>query len=102
MKTIVRYEFNNAFFFFESPIPHHIKFIDPPHIPATGDAVHIRIEEFIDDPDVLRSFEDHTEGTVFFAERLNTIIGKEELEVVIILYEEKIFRAEFPRFFSDK
>ena len=100
MKTIVRLEFDNTSF-----IPRDytgarfVKLIDPPVIPATGDMVHLRMEEFFDDANLIRNFEDQSEGIVYYAERLNTIIGKNETEVIIVLYQEQKFRESFPRFF---
>jgi hypothetical protein len=79
MKTNVRYEFDNGSFFprdFNGS--RSIKLIDPPVIPATGDEVHIRMDEFFEDADLLSKFNDQSEGQVYYAERMNTIIGKTE------------------------
>lgn len=101
MKTTVRFEFNNASFIPRDYIgPRCVKLIDPTIVPATGDIVHLRIEEFFDDADLIRNFEDQSEGIVYYAERLNTIIGKTEIEVIVLLYEEQTFKESFPRFFS--
>ena len=103
MKTIVRYEFDNTSFQprdFKGPCS--IKFIDPAVIPATGDKVHIRMEEFFDDAELISNFEEHSEGQVYYAERMNTIIGKNEVEVVIVLFEEAVFRRYFPHFFASE
>lgn len=101
MKTIVRYEFDNASFIPREYVgARYVKLVDPPVIPATGDMVHIRMEEFFEDADLIRNFEDQSEGIVYYAERLNTIIGKNETEVIIVLYQEQIFHELFPRFFS--
>jgi hypothetical protein len=101
MKTIVRYEFDRTDFFIKPEIPRFIKLIDPPVIPSTGDAVHLRLEEFIDDADFLRFFEDQTEGITFYAERSLTIVGKNEIEVIIVLHDEVNFKIFFPQFFSE-
>ena len=100
MKTIVRYEFDNATFFpRDFSGARSIKLIDPPVIPATGDKVHIRMEEFFEDADLLNNFSDQSEGQVYYAERMNTIIGKNETEVIVVLFEEAIFKQQFPYFF---
>jgi hypothetical protein len=101
MKTNVRYEFDNGSFFprdFNGS--RSIKLIDPPVIPATGDKVHIRMEEFFEDADLLSKFNDQSEGQVYYAERMNTIIGKTETEVIVVLFEEAVFKQQFPYFFS--
>src|ERR1700754_1506067 len=101
MKAIVRYEFDNTSFQprdFKGPSS--IKLIDPPHIPATGDKVHIRVEEFFDDYELISNWEEQSEGQVYYAERLNTIIGKNEIEVIVVLYEEAVFKKYFPQFFT--
>jgi hypothetical protein len=101
MKTIVRYDFDNGSFFprdFNGS--RSVKFIDPAVIPSTGDKVHIRMEEFFDDADLLGNFNDQSEGQVYYAERINTIIGKNETEVIIVLFEEAVFKQLFPYFFS--
>lgn len=103
MKAIVRYEFNNQSFFPENfQGEKSIKLFDPPIIPATGDSVHINMKEFFDDAELLLNYEAHCEGQVFFSERLNTIVGKNEIEVVIVLFEEIVFQKYFPRFFRDE
>ena len=101
MKAILRYEFDNHSFF-----PRHytglrsVKFTDPVVIPATGDKVHIRMEELFDDADLISAFEEYSDGLVYFAERVVTIVGKNETEVVVVLYEEPVFREHFSRFFA--
>src|ERR1700744_5971471 len=99
MNAIVRYEFDNTSFVpKETSRPLFIKLSNPPVIPATGDTVHIRVEEFFDDADLISAFEEHSEGIVYYAERLNTIIGKNEIEVIIVLHEEVNFKRFFPQF----
>jgi hypothetical protein len=100
MKTILRFEFDNTGFLpRDHKGPWSIKFTDPPVVPTTGDKVHIRMEEFLNDPDVISNFEEQSEGKVYFAERLNTIYGKNEIEVIVVLYEEATFKQFFPRYF---
>jgi hypothetical protein len=100
MKTTVRYEFDNTSFFpREFMGPRAIKFTDPSVIPVTGDQIHIRIEEFYNDHELISNYEDLSDGQVYYAERLNTIIGKETTEVIVVLYQEEVFKANFPRFF---
>lgn len=102
MKTIVRYEFDSPSFF-----PKHyqgirfVRLIDPPIVPSTGDMVTLRIEEFFDDADLIMNYKDQTEGDVYYAQRLNTIVGKDLTEVVVVLYEEADFKICFPQFFRD-
>lgn len=100
MKTILRLEFDFIFFPEDYTGPRFIKLIDPTVIPATGDIVYIRMEEFFDDAQVIRNLEDVAEGQVFYAERLNTIFGKNETEVIVVVYEEATFKEAFPRFFN--
>lgn len=101
MDTIVRFEFDSTSFFPKNYNgPWGIKLTNPPVIPATGDSVDIRIEEFFDDPELIRNYQDGADNRVFYAERLNTIIGKEQIEVIVVLYTEPIFRELFPRFFA--
>jgi hypothetical protein len=93
MKTIVRYEFDNAAFFpknFNSS--RSIKLIAPQVIPATGDKVHICMEDFFEDADLLSDFNVQSEGQVYYAERMNTIIGKKETEVIVVLFEEAVLK----------
>lgn len=101
MDTLVKFEFDSTGFF---PVGYtgtrSVKLINPPVIPATGDPEHIRIEEFFEDADLIRNFEDQSEGQVYYAERLNTIIGKDRIEVVVVLYSEATFKKFFPQFFS--
>jgi len=100
MKTIVRYEFDNTEFHprdFKGPWS--LKFIDPSVIPTTGDKVHIRMEEFYDDPELISNFEEQSEGQVYYAERSNTIVGKNEIEVIIVVFQEETFKRNFPHFF---
>ncbi|RFZ90112.1 hypothetical protein D0C36_22995 [Mucilaginibacter conchicola] len=97
MKLTVHYEYDDHRFF---PKDHRgetfIKFENPPFVPATGDKVHIRLEEFLDDPQVIQAYNDYAEGKVFYAERVHTFIGREETEVIIVLHEETEFRKAFP------
>lgn len=102
MKTILRFEFDRNFFPKGYTGPRSVKITDPPVIPATGDGVDFRIEEFFDDADVINNFKDVAEGQVLYAERLNTIFGKNETEVIVVIYEEAIFKELFPRFFEAK
>lgn len=99
MKLTVHYEYYDHSFF---PAGYHgptfIKFANPPFVPSTGDKVHLRLEEFMDDPFILKTFSEQTEGKVYYAERLHTFIGKEETEAIIILHEETEFRKSFPAF----
>lgn len=99
MKTIVRYEFDNTSFFPRSSGKTFFEQIDPPVIPATGDVVHIRLEDFFEDPELLKAYNDFTAENIFFAERVNTTIGKNEIEVIVVLYEEEAFKSQYPRFF---
>ncbi|MDB5149685.1 MAG: hypothetical protein JWQ57_3705 [Mucilaginibacter sp.] len=101
MKTIVRYEFDNHSFFPKGYTgPTSVKFTDPAVIPATGDKVYLRMEELFNDAGLISHFEEYSDGLVYFAERLNTIIGKHDTEVIIVLYEEPVFKEHFPRFFA--
>lgn len=97
MKLTVHYEFDDHRFFPKNYRGEtFIKFENPPFVPSTGDKVHIRLEEFIDDRTIIKAFNDHTEGRVFYAERLHTFIGKEETGLIIILHEEAEFKKSYP------
>lgn len=101
MKTLVRYEFDNSSFRprdFNDPLS--VKMIDPPHIPATGDHVDIKMEDFFSHAELLKNFDEQSEGQAYFAERLKTIIRKDEIEVIIVLYQEEIFKGKFPHLFA--
>jgi hypothetical protein len=55
---------------------------------------------FFDDAELLSNYEEQSEGQVYYAERLNTIIGKNEIEVIVVLFEEAVFKKCYPHFFA--
>ena len=63
MKSTIRYEFDNTNFFLRDYAgPRSIEFDDPAVIPATGDKMQIRIEEFFEYNWVVSNYEDQVEG----------------------------------------
>ncbi|QEM07196.1 hypothetical protein DIU31_028230 [Mucilaginibacter rubeus] len=100
MKTKVRFEFDTQLFYPAYNGPRNIIFENPPHIPATGDSVNFRITDFFDDKKVIKKFEALDDGNVFYAERLQAIYSKEEIEIIVVVYEEAIFKENFPQFFA--
>lgn len=98
MKTILRFEFDFQFFYPEYKGPRNIIIQDPLHIPQTGDAVNFRIQDYFEDKKVIKKYEDLNDGNVFYSQRLQTIYGIETIEVIVVLYEEKIFKSIFPQY----
>jgi predicted RNA-binding protein len=101
MKTILRFEFDFQFFYPEYNGPRNIIMENPLHIPQTGDPVNFKIKDYFDDKKVIRKFEDLEDGNVFYAQRLQTTYGKETIEVIVVIYEEKIFKEIFPQYIRD-
>lgn len=100
MKTILRFEFDQQLFNPDHQGNRNIILEDPSHVPHTGDAVDFEIREFFDDPQVIAAFQEMTEGQLLLAERLNTRYTRDQVEVLVILYREDIFKANFPHLFA--
>ncbi|MFA6082747.1 hypothetical protein [Mucilaginibacter sp.] len=100
MKTIVRFEFDTQLFYPEYEGPQNIIFENPPHIPQTGDPVNFKISDFFSDEKVIRAFEELEDGNLFYAERLQATYSREEIEVIVVVYEEAIFKGLFPHLFA--
>jgi hypothetical protein len=100
MKTLLRFEFDQQLFYPDYSGNQHIILEDPPHVPQTGDAVDFQIGEFFDDPRVIEAFQDMTEGQLLLAERLNTRYTKDQVEILVILFREDIFKENFPHLFA--
>ncbi len=100
MKTIVRFEFDSNFFYTEYIGPRNFLCENPPHIPQTGDPVNFKIVDFFKDERVIKGFEEMEENNVLYAERLQTKYSRDEIEVVVVVYEEAIFKENFPQFFA--
>jgi len=100
MKTIVRFEFDTQLFYPEYEGPRNIIFENPPHIPQTGDPVNFKITDFFTDKKVVGFFEDLDDGNLFYAERLQTIYSREQIEIIVVVYEEAIFKENFPHLFT--
>ncbi|MFA6083514.1 hypothetical protein [Mucilaginibacter sp.] len=100
MKTIVRFEFDTNFFYPEYNGPQNIIIENPPHIPQTGDPVNFKIEDFFKDKKVIKAFEDLDDGNLFYAERLQAKYSRDEIEVIVVVYQEIIFKENFPQFFA--
>ena len=73
---------------------------NPPHIPQTGDPVNFKISDFFPDKKVIAAFEEMEEGSLLYAERLQAKYSSEAIEVIVIVYEEAIFKTLFPHFFE--
>ena len=100
MKTIVRFEFDTQLFYPAYNGPRNIIFENPPHIPQTGDPVNFKITDFFEDKKVIKRFEALNEGSLFYAERLQAIYSRDEIEVIVVVYEEAIFKENFPHLFT--
>ena len=100
MKTIVRFEFDTQLFYPAYNGPRNIILENPPHIPQTGDPVNFKISDFFEDKKVIKRFEELEEGNLFYAERLQAKYSKDEIELVIVVYEEAIFKENFPHLFA--
>jgi hypothetical protein len=100
MKTIVRFEFDTQLFYPEYNGPTNVIFENPPHIPQTGDPVNFKISDFFDDKKVVKAFEELEEGNLFYAERLQAKYSRDEIEVIVVVYEETIFKENFPHLFA--
>lgn len=71
---------------------------NPVHIPQTGDAVNFTIKDYFEDRKVIRKFKDMEDGNVFYSQRLQTIYSKDSVEIIVVIYEEKIFKDLFPQY----
>ncbi|MEO3405479.1 hypothetical protein AAFN85_16330 [Mucilaginibacter sp. CAU 1740] len=100
MKMIVRFEFDSQLFYSTYSGPRNIIFENPPHIPATGDPVNFKISDFFEDKKVIRKFNSIEENNLFYAERLQAKYHKDFVEIIIVLYEEAIFKAKRPDLFA--
>jgi hypothetical protein len=100
MKTIVRFEFDTQLFYPEYNGPRNIIIENPPHVPQTGDPVNFNITDFFQDGKVIKAFEELEDGNLFYAERLQAKYSREEIEIIVVVYEEAIFKANFPQFFE--
>lgn len=101
MKTIVRFEFDTPIFYPAYNGPRNVIFENPAHIPSTGDPVNFKISDFFSDKQVIEKFEEINEGSLLYAERLQAKYSKEEIEVMVVIYEEAVFKEHFPQFFSN-
>ncbi|MEO7214533.1 MAG: hypothetical protein ABIX36_17135 [Mucilaginibacter sp.] len=100
MKTILRFEFDQQLFPTEYTGNRNVVLEDASHVPQTGDAVDFQIEQFFSDPKVIEAYQDMTEGQLLIAERLNTRYAKDQVEILVILYREDIFKEQFPHLFA--
>jgi hypothetical protein len=100
MKTIVRFEFDSQLFYPAYDGPRNIIFENPPHIPQTGDPVNFKISDFFEDKKVIKRFEALEDNNVFYAERLQAKYSKDEIEIIIVICEEAIFKENFPHLFA--
>lgn len=100
MKTILRFEFDQQLFPTDYTGNRNIVLEDPSHVPHTGDAVDFQLEQFFSDPEVIEAYQEMTEGQLLIAERLNTRYTKDQVEILVILYREDIFKEQFPHLFA--
>jgi len=102
MKMIVRFEFDTQLFYPDYSGPRNIILENPPHIPATGDPVNFKIGDFFTDKKVIKKFNSIEENNLFYAERLQAKYSKDQIEIIIVVYEEAIFKENNPHLFAHK
>lgn len=100
MKTILRFEFDQQLFPTDYTGNRNIVLENPSHVPQTGDAVDFETGEFFSDAEVIEAYQDMTEGQLLLAERLNTRYAKDQVEILVILYREDVFKESFPHLFA--
>jgi hypothetical protein len=100
MKTIVKFEFDSQLFYQDYCGPWNIILENPPHIPHTGDPVDFNISDFFSDQKVLKRYQDVFDGDLLYAHRIQTRYSKDLIEIIIIVYQEAIFKEIFPQLFE--
>jgi hypothetical protein len=100
MKTILRFEFDQQLFYPDYSGSRNIVIENPSHIPSTGDAVDFDISLYFSDKRIINAYQDMTEGQLIYAERLSTKYSKDQVEILVILYTEAIFKEYFPHLFA--
>lgn len=93
MKTIVRFVFDNTNIY---PPEYRkkklIELIDPPVIPATGDPVGFKMDDFFYDSQIFHNYREIFDGQLCIAKRVSLNYAKDEININIVLYEEKAFK----------
>jgi hypothetical protein len=78
---------------FDSKVKGQIKIENPPHIPDFGDIVQIDPDDFLKDPEDIKSYKEYGEYGVWLVGFKTTTFEKDSVRVLIVLEEEENFKV---------